>query len=166
MRHPALLLLFLCFAAGAAERATMSGPDVQKRLDYIAKIQRFQGMFDSVIGFCDDHVPPYLLERIHSSWLRKNQPYLDFRDSELSRLLEQAEVDGAADEDISRMRSWIEEQYESRLHHDRLYRDIVDEADLLIPCSRRLGEMLSSSMTLDTLSPESIEYYEFMKDVP
>jgi hypothetical protein len=123
-------------------------------------------MFDSVTGFCGDHVPPYLLERIQTSWLRKNQPYLDLRDLELSRLLEAAEVDGAADEDISRMRSWIEMQYESRLHHDRLYRDIVDEADLMIPCSRRLGEMLSSSMTLDTLSPESVEYHELLKDVP
>jgi hypothetical protein len=162
MRHLAFLLLLLSPLAYAAGQASTEAADVQREIEYVGNIQRFQGMYDSVVGFCGKHVPAHLLERARSEWLDKNKPYLDLRDKQLGEIMQVAAANGASDEELSKIRSWVQEQYESRLHHDRLYKDLADESDLTIPCSRRLGEMLSSGMSLDVLSPESVEYFNLV----
>jgi hypothetical protein len=166
MKRFGFLLSLLVSTAIAGEAVNNDVQDVQKRLDFVANIQKFQGMYDSVVAFCGDKVPATILDRSKAEWLSINQPYLDLRDKELARVIEIATSNNAPPENISKIRSWVEDQYESRLHNDRLYKDLPSKGDLTIPCSRRLGEMVSEDMSLKALSPESVEYFDSSKNEP
>jgi hypothetical protein len=154
-----LLLYAITITATHANETMSSGADtITERLDFVANIQRFQGMFDSVATFCEGHVPASIFNNVKEKWLIENRKYLELRDKELDRALEIAAANGTTPEGVDQIRRWVNDQYESRLRHDRMYKDLIGTKDLTIPCSRRLGEMISESMSLKTLSPASIEY--------
>jgi hypothetical protein len=166
MKYLVFLLIFFTTFVFASEPQSPASTDAQKRLDYVANIQRFQGMYESVAIFCGTYVPAHILDRSKSEWLGKNQSFLDLRDKELSKVIAVATANGATPEELSKIRAWVADQYESRLHHDRLYKDLIGVTDLTVPCSKRLGEMVSDSMSLKTLSPESIEYFNTVAGEP
>src|SRR5688500_16279742 len=62
MKHLAYLLTFSFGTALAGEPTNQDVNELQKRLDFVANIQKFQGMFDSVTAFCGSHVPAHILD--------------------------------------------------------------------------------------------------------
>ena len=62
MRLCLSLALFLALAHPAYSAETQSAEVVEagKRLDFIADVSKFQGMFDSVVEFCRPYAPEHL----------------------------------------------------------------------------------------------------------
>jgi len=91
-------------------------------------------------------------------WMMANQKYLDLRDKELRRLIKNAEANGAKTDKMALIDGWAKEQYKSTFSSDRMYRDIATRKDLDIACSKRLGEMNSSVMQLNSIVPRAVAY--------
>jgi hypothetical protein len=160
MRLFVSLALYLALAQPAYSGEVKSAEVVAvgKRLDFIADISRFQGMFDSVVEFCRPHAPEHLLKFSRDYWLVANQRFLDLRDKELNRVIEEARGNGAKPEKITLIKDWAKQQYQEALSNNRMFKDLFGAKDLDIACSRRLGEMNSTGMSLGSIRPSAAEY--------
>ncbi len=58
------------------------------------------------------------------------------------------------------MKSLVRGFVEKARHDDRLYKDLINEPDKRIACSRRLGAMISSSMSFKKLAPASFQVWQ------
>ncbi len=153
-----VLLLGLADPAHTKEEHHADVQEVSKTLDFIADVSKLQGEFDSVVQFCLPHAPQYILKQSQGMWLMANQKYLDLRDKELRRIIKNAEANGAKPDKIASIHDWAKEQYKGTLSSDRMYKDIATRSDLDIACSKRLGEMNSSGMQLNSIAPRAVAY--------
>lgn len=154
------LILFLALAHPAYSDEAQSAEVVvvRKRLDFIEDVSKFQGMFDSVMEFCRPHAPEHILKVSRMDWLSTNQRFLDLRDKELNRVIDEARAHGAKPEKIAFIKNWAKQQYKEALSNNRLFKDLLGDKDLDIACSRRLGAMNSAGMSLGSIRPGAAEY--------
>ena len=157
-RNLIALSLAALLLASTYVRSQELDPAIAERVSYVADVQKFQGMFDSVVEFCEPHVPNEILQMSRTEWMKQNGAFLALRDKELGEVIGYMKEFGKTAEDIEATNSWFNEQYTSRLAHDRLYKDIATSGNLLVSCSNRLGAMVSESMALKHLSPEAYKY--------
>ena len=152
--------LALAFPAGAAEAPSAEVVAIGKTLDFVADVSKYQAMFDSVVAFCRPSTPANVVDLARQLWLSKNQHYLDLRDKELARVLEEARANGSEPEQIAFLKDWVDKQYRVTLSNNRMYKDLLAHQDLSTSCPKRLGEMNHSSMDLSVISPSAAEYAE------
>ncbi|CAN5319552.1 hypothetical protein BH24GEM2_BH24GEM2_07800 [soil metagenome] len=153
-----VLLLSLARPAYAAVAPSAEVAAVGKTLDFVADVSKYQAMFDSVVEFCRPHAPEPVLKQSLEMWRTANQRFLDLRDSELNRVIEDARANGTESERVAFIEDWAKQQYTLTLSNNRMYKDLLGLKDLPIACSRRLGEMNHSGMSLHSLSPRAAEY--------
>jgi hypothetical protein len=154
------LVMFLSLAIAFDSRAEQTPEQLEfaHALEFVKDVSTYQGMFDSVVKFCEPHAPPHIVAAAKRSWLEQNNQFLTLRDSELSRLVELAKSNGAEPEGVKAVQDWGSQYYLLALNHDRLYKDIQDSTSLDISCSRRLGEMLATNMRLENIRPKAYQY--------
>jgi hypothetical protein len=157
------LLLALVFFALVAPAQSQEAPSAEvlamgKTLDFVADVSKYQGMFDSVVSFCRPHVPDHVVKLAQDSWLSANQKYLEIRDSELRRVIEDLRKTGKEPERIAFIKDWAEQQYQGTLNNNRMYKDLLGRDDLPISCAQRLGVMNSSDLKIEIIAPRAVEY--------
>jgi len=160
MRHHLALFLLLALAQPACSEEAPS-PEIiatGKTLDFVADVSKYQGMFDSVVEFCQPHAPEHVVKFAREQWLTANQRFLDLRDSELHRIIEAARASGTETDRIAFIEDWAKQQYQGTLGNSRMYKDLLGRKDLPIACSRRLGEMNHQGMSLEKIAPRAAEY--------
>jgi hypothetical protein len=156
----ALMFLVLVPPVQSQEAPSAEVLAIGKTLDFVADVSKYQGMFDSVVAFCRPHAPDHIVKLAQDSWLSANQKYLDLRDSELSRVIENSRKTGAEPSRITFIKHWAEQQYQGALKNDRMYKDLLGRDDLPISCAQRLGVMNSAGMRIEIIAPRAVEYAE------
>jgi hypothetical protein len=157
------LLLALIFFALVPPVQAQEAPSAEviamgKTLDFVADVSKYQGMFDSVVAFCRPHAPDHVVKLAQDSWLSANQKYLDLRDSELRRVIDNLRTTGKEPERIAFIKDWAEQQYRATLNNNRMYKDLLGRDDLPISCAQRLGVMNSADLKIEIIAPRAVQY--------
>jgi hypothetical protein len=154
----ALILVVLMSPAQSQEAPSAEVFAIGKTLDFVADVSKYRGMFDSVVAFCSPHSPDHVVKRARDAWLSANQKYLDLREEELNRVLDDLRKNGAEPERITFIKDWADQQYQGTLNNNRMYKDLLGRVDLPISCSQRLGAMNSAGLKIETIAPRAVEY--------
>jgi hypothetical protein len=153
MRIVATLLALFLVAPAFAE----SDVDAQKSLlAFISDVTSFEGMYYSVRDYCAPFAGASIAQRSEASWLKINRQLLSDRDSAIHELIDKLSLDGARAAKIGEWKSGVFLQFHNS---DRLYKDISAASDMHIACSKRLGEMVSDSMSFRHISPDSFAFW-------
>ena len=89
-------------------------------------------------------------------WAEQNKQLLVDRDSALDHLIARLYLDGTK---AASLKKWQEGIYAQFHESDRLYRDLARSKDMHIACSKRLGEMVSDTMSFQRIAPSSFEFW-------
>ena len=162
MRHCVAVVLSVLVAAPA-----LSAPpelnDEKSRLEaltFVGQISIFKGYFDSVAEFCKPHVPAFILQDATNTWNGANREALKFRDSELDRLIAVAKEIDVPQDKLDQLAGWPGRYHREAMTEGVMVKDLKEEKDLKTACAQRLGEMGSTGMSLQKLSPGAWDYLQ------
>ena len=155
MRFIASLLLLSLVTPAFADDAV----DAEKSLlAFINDVTSFEGMYYSVRDYCAPFAGPSIVEKSEKLWSEENRQLLSDRDAAINELVVKLHMDGAAAGKIKAWNAAVRAQFHDS---DRLYKDLTSAPDKHIACSKRLGEMVSDSMSFQRIAAPSS--YAFWK---
>jgi hypothetical protein len=132
-------------------------------LIFVGQISNFQGYFDSVVEFCRPRLPELTIKHATSDWKAQNQEALDYRDSELTRVLMTVRQLGMSQAGLDEIAGWPDKHYRESLKKAIMVNDIRYDKNPMLACARRLGDLNSDRMSLQRLSPGAWAYLQELK---
>lgn len=151
-RVAALLSALLAASVGAAE----SFSDEQL-LAFLSDASVFEGQFYSVHDYCSRYAGEPVSTLTLKFWKGTNAQLFRDRDQVVETVVRRMGLDS---EKATALKSVVRGFVEKARHDDRLYKDLINEPDKRIACSRRLGSMISSSMSFKNLAPASFQVWQ------
>lgn len=152
LRVMALLFMFLAASVEAAE------PYSDEQLfAFLSDASVFEGQFYSVHDYCSPYAGAPASTLALKSWQVTNEQLLKDRDQLVENIIRSKDLNT---EKAAALRSAVRGFVEEARHDDRLYKDLLNEPDKLMPCAKRLGAMNSSSMSFKSLAPASYQVWQ------
>jgi hypothetical protein len=148
----ALLFIFFTTSAGAVDPYSN-----EQLFAFVSDASVFEGQFYSVHEYCSPYAAKPASTLALKSWQATNEQLLKDRDQLVETIIRS---NGLNAEKAVTLRSAVRGFVEKARHDNRLYKDLVNKPDKLIPCSQRLGEMNSSSMSFKSLAPTSFQVWQ------
>lgn len=147
-----LVFIFLAASVGATE------PYSDEQLfAFISDASVFEGQFYSVHDYCSPYAGEPASTLALTFWQATNEQLLKDRDQLVESIIRNK---GLNTEQAVALRSAVRGFVEKARHDHRMYKDLINEPDKFISCSRRLGAMSSSSMSFKRLAPASFQVWQ------
>jgi hypothetical protein len=153
MKATVALLLLLVVGPSMADEAK---EETRAKVAFVADVTMFEGMFYSVLDYCAPYAGQAVANLTKADWLNQNSKLLKSRDVVHNELIGEFAADK---ETADQMRAWREGIFSKAREEDRAYSDILGSANMVLACSKRLGEMVSDSMTFRRIAPKSFAYW-------
>jgi hypothetical protein len=153
MKATVTLLLLIVVGPLVADEAS---EETRAKVAFVADVTMFEGMFYSVLDYCAPFAGQAVANLTKVDWLSQNSKLLESRDAAHNELIDEFAGDN---ETADQMRAWREGVFSEAHEGDRAYRDILGSTNMLLACSKRLGAMVSDSMTFKRIAPQSFAYW-------
>ncbi len=155
------VLLGACLVAAPVSAADKAdNEELTGTVQFVLDVEIYRGMFYAVYDYCKPHVPELIAAQTLNDWLSVNQRYLDAQ-AQAELQFTQA-IKGRPTAADSRQKLV---QEKARLFarwrtNNKMIAKVEAQEDKSAACSRLLGSMVSHSLELETLMPETFRYWK------
>lgn len=150
-------LIFLLVALLSASAEAAEPYSENQLIRFVSDASVFEGQFYSVYDYCSPYAKEPASTLALKFWQATNKQLLKDRDQIVEEFIRGYELNT---EMADALRETVRGFIDKARQHDRLYKDLYDEPDKFIPCSKRLGEMNSSSMSFKNIAPASYQIWQ------
>jgi len=128
-------------------------------VSFVLDVTTYEGMYFSVHDFCAPNTSPVVSRLSKSLWQTKNKDLLSARETMELRYFAIMRGRGVEAEARTKLQEVKKTTFLRAHDHPRFYNDILPLKDKYMACSKRLGEMVSESMSFQAIAPDSYRYW-------
>lgn len=156
----ALLLGALCSGLPAAAQPSQAeNARLQGLVLFVLDVEMYRGGFFAVYDYCSPHVPALIARQTMDAWMGDNQRYLNAQRQAEQQFLAAMAARGTAARARERLAAAKHKFFARMRVNNRLITQIEPLPDKETACVKRMGQMVSHSLSLERVSPETYQYW-------